>query len=371
MKIGLVCPYNITVGGGVQECVFAQQRELTARGHQAVILSPRPRSYHGDAPSGVRFIGRAARVKSFHTTSQVSATAETDAIDTLLAEYNFDILHFHEPWVPLISQQILKRSQACNIATFHAKLPENFMNRTIERAITPYTSSVIKYLTSLTAVSDAAADYVSSLTDQRITIIPNGIDLQTYKKAMQHKPKTKPSHPRIVFVGRLERRKGLMYLLKAFRILKERCPDAMLDIVGSGPDEKRLRQFIDDYDVSDVHFYGYVTESEKIRIMQDGQVFCSPAPYGESFGIVLLEAMALSMPVVAGDNPGYRAVMQDRGRLSIVNPKDSVALADKLQLFIEDEALVALWRSWADAYVAEFSYQRIVDAYEKLYKDSC
>lgn len=375
MKVGLVCPYNVLVGGGVQECVFALADELERRGHDVVIISPRPRRYDGDPPKRVRFIGLAAAVKSFHTTAQISASAENDAIETMLDEEEFDVIHFHEPWVPFVSRQILSRSSACNIATFHAKLPENRMNKTIERVITPYTSSIVRQFDALTAVSDAATDYVHTLTDRDITIIPNGIDLTKYaprKITAKNYPFKKTKNTKnILFVGRLERRKGLKYLLDAFHLLQSEQPDIALHIVGSGPDERRLKRYILQHDIKAVHFYGYVSEAEKIMMIQSADVFCSPAPYGESFGIVLLEAMRLGTPIVAGDNPGYTAVMKDIGSLSIVNPKNASLLASRLSLLLDHDELTKLWKKWAQQYVKQYSYRTIVDQYETLYQQAC
>ncbi len=370
MKIGLVCPYNVFAGGGVQECVFAIQQELVRRGHIVHIITPKPRgSSSKQSPDGVLFVGGATKVKSFHTTSQISASADSEVIDTVLQEHNFDILHFHEPWVPFVSRQILSRSDTCNIATFHAKLPENRMNRTIEKVITPYTKSIIKYLHQLTAVSSAASDYIASLTDRDIAIIPNGIDLQKYKSVAK-KPKKTSKAKTIVFIGRLERRKGVMYLIRAFEELSKIDHAVELHIAGAGPDEKRLRSYIDEMAIERVTFYGYVSEEKKISLMRNATVLCSPALYGESFGIVLLEAMALGVPIVAGDNPGYRSVMQQRGSLSIVNPKDTASFIRRLQLFLEDEAIRTAWIQWADKYVEQFSYKHVVDSYEDLYKRS-
>lgn len=375
MKIGLVCPYNVLVGGGVQECVFALFDELTSRGHSVTIISPRPRRYDAEPPTGVRFVGMAAAVKSFHTTAQISASAENDAIEAMLDEKKFDVIHFHEPWVPFVSRQILRRSTACNIATFHAKLPESRMNKTIERVITPYTSSIVKKFDALTAVSDAATDYVRLLTDRPISIVPNGIDLSKFSP----RPNAKTTHPfqqaskkkNILFIGRLERRKGLNYLLNAYHLLRQNEPATALHIAGSGPDTRRLKSYVLQHNIKDVHFHGYISEEKKIAMLQSADLFCSPAPYGESFGIVLLEAMSLGTPIVAGDNPGYTAVMQDIGNISIVNPRNPQLLANRLSLMLHNEELRKLWRRWAKEYVKQFSYKGIVDQYEALYDATC
>lgn len=370
MKIGLVCPYNIIAGGGVQECVFALRQELISKGNQAIILSPRPRAYQEQPPEGVVFVGSAAKVKSFHTTSQISASAEADSIDELLESEQFDVLHFHEPWVPFVSRQILTRSNTYNVATFHAKLPEGRVNRTIEKVITPYTSSILKYFDELTAVSDAAAEYVTSLTDQPISIIPNGIDLSKYKNKGKSSSKNKSA--KILFVGRLERRKGIVFLLDAFKLLQQHYDyPVTLDIAGQGPDEKRLKYYIEQQEINNVEFHGFVSEEKKLKLLRDANVFCSAAPYGESFGIVLLEAMAVGTPIVAADNPGYVSVLKERGSTSIVHPKNARAFAERLHTFLTDEDLRVSWQSWAQEYVQQFNYSDITEQYSELYKRVC
>lgn len=366
MKIGLVCPYNIFRGGGVQECVRALQSGLVAKGHEVVILTPQPRDSSKKLP-GVIFLGTAAQIRSpFHTTAQVSVSVKTDALETLLEKEHFDILHFHEPWVPILSRQILARSTATKIATFHAKLPDTVMSKTIEKVITPYTKSVLRDLDYLTAVSDAAAYYVRSLTEDEITIIPNGV--QVDKFAVSGKNTRKPQS--ILYVGRLEKRKGVKYLLKAFQLLQTEMPDAQLILAGDGPDANKLKQFVETKQIKNVRFLGYISETKKLSLMSEASLFCSPALYGESFGIVLLEAMAAGLPIVAGDNPGYRAVLQGTGQISLVNPKDIKSFARSLGLLLSDSELRNNWQTWAQAYVQQFDYKNIVDQYEKLYKNA-
>lgn len=365
MKIGLVCPYDIYKGGGVQECVRAMQSELSRRGHAVKIITPLPRRALSRKSKNIIFIGRSRDIKSpLHTTSQISVSLNNDMVEEVLNREKFDILHFHEPWVPMVSRQILARSTAKNVATFHAKLPETVMSRTIERVITPYTKSVIKHLDALTAVSQAAATYVSSLTDSPITIIPNGIDLTKYNTEARS-PNPEPS---IVFIGRLEKRKGVKYLLEAFALLSQNHPNAKLTIAGEGPDRIKLEILAESLNLKDIHFVGYVSDEQKKQLLSDAGVFCSPALYGESFGIVLLEALASGTPIVAGDNPGYASVMKGRGRLSILDPKDTDEFARRLELFMSDDGLRELWREWALDYVKQFSYPKVVDAYEKLYE---
>jgi phosphatidylinositol alpha-mannosyltransferase len=355
MKIGLVCPYNITKGGGVNEIVLATHDELVKRGHTVRIITPMPRDAEVVDIPDVIFAGASTDFRSpLHTTVQVSASGDADKIEDMLEHEQFDILHFHEPWIPIISRQILQRSSSVNIATFHAKVPETLMSRTVIKVVTPYMKSVMKYLHHLTAVSDSAAEYATSLTDQPIDIIPNGIDLDKYKK-LAKSTKRKKGPRTILYIGRLEGRKGVKYLLQAYQLLTQELDDVQLIIAGDGPNREKLELLAEDL---------------KLQLLQQADIYCSPAIYGESFGIVLLEAMATDTVIVAGNNSGYGDVMQDLGAVSIVNPRDDVEFARRLKLLIENQPLRDLWQEWAADYVQQFSYRNIVDQYEALYVEA-
>ncbi len=364
MKIGIVCPYNMFRGGGVQECALATKAELQRRGHEVSIITPMPRGSTEFEAEDTIFLGGAAQVKSFHTTAQVSASVNTDVVEEVLEAHQFDVLHFHEPWIPIVSRQILTRSKAVNIGTFHAKLPDTVMSRTIEKVVTPYTKSILNYLHGFTAVSGPAAEYLRSLTDKEIRIIPNGIDLKVYKPAEN----SLSTPPTILFIGRLEKRKGLKKLLTAFALLQKNFPEARLQIAGDGPDKEKLQNTVEDLELNHVEFLGYVSQEKKIALLQQAAVFCSPASRGESFGIVLLEAMACGTPIIAGDNPGYSTVMKGRGKISIVNPDDTDDFARRLELMMFDHDIRELWKSWALEYVKQFDYSKVVDEYEAYYQ---
>lgn len=366
MKIGLICPYSIAKGGGVKEHIFAMQTELLKRGHDAYVLTPQPKDFEVSYDEKIIFIGGAADFNSpMHTTIQVSAGVN-ESIDRVLGEHNFDILHFHEPWVPMLSAQILSRSKSVNVATFHAKLPETLMTRTIIKVVTPYTKSVLKYIDECTAVSDAAAEYVCSLTDKSIALVPNGIDLGRYKAPAKRSDNKKLKT--IFYVGRLEQRKGVKHLIHAFNLMSKSHPDTSLIIAGDGPDRAKLEALVADLGTQNVNFVGFISEKEKIHYMRTADLFCSPALYGESFGIVLLEAMATGLVTVAGDNPGYAAVMNGLGAISLVNPKHHAEFARRLSLLLTENDLRKLWREWAAAEIPQYSYAKIVDQYEKVYK---
>jgi phosphatidylinositol alpha-mannosyltransferase len=367
MKIGLICPYNIAKGGGVQEIILATKAELTRRGHDVKIITPQPRDMEIAAMPDVLFVGTSTDFRSpMHTHVQVSATADGDKIDQILNDEQFDILHFHEPWIPVLSRQILQRSKSVNIATFHAKVPETLMSRTVVRVVTPYTKSVMKDLHVLTAVSDAAAEYATSLTDEPIAIIPNGIDLTKYRKS-EHIEKP---HKTLLYIGRLERRKGVKYLLQAYSLLAQDNPDVSLIIAGDGPDREKLEMLAEDLKLPNISFLGFISEALKLELLAEADLFVSPAIFGESFGIVLLEAMATGTVSVAGNNSGYVGVMQDLGAISVVNPHDIDEFARRLDLLLHEDSLRSLWKTWAARYVKQFSYPKIVDRYEELYTDA-
>lgn len=366
MKIGLVCPYNMFLGGGVQECVLAIRDGLVERGHKAYIITPQPRNYDGPKHPGIIMVGGATKWRSYGTTTQISASVDLDSLATMLEQENFDILHFHEPWAPMLARQILSRSNAINIGTFHAALPDKVLSRTIEKVITPYTKSIIKYLDILTAVSPAAAKYAESITHRKIHIIANGIDTSRYR--VSHVDDKRHNKKIIFYVGRLEKRKGLKYLIQAFKILSDKDPTFHLVIAGDGPDRSKLEDQVRDNKVNNVSFLGYINDETKFQLFSQADLFCSPAIYGESFGIVLLEAMASRCVAVAGNNPGYEAVMNGLGQISIVNPKDSVEFARRLELLATDLTLRKVWREWAQKRVEQHTYERIIDQYEAIYK---
>lgn len=368
MKIGLVCPYNMFNGGGVQEVVRALLENYEKRGYNAKIITPLPREYKKKIPSNVITLGASMNTTAFAGTAwQWSISVDTDAIDEVFEREKFDVLHFHEPWVPVWGRQLVMRSQSANVATLHGRFLDTMTAKTLTTAVIPYTRPTIKYFDAFTAVSEPATEYLLSLKQVPITIVPNGIDLKKYaqrpSKAVKH-----PEKQTILYIGRLEDRKGINYLIKAFSELSVEKKDVQLLIAGKGPDEQKLKKYVSTNRIENVTFLGYIEEKEKIHLLHRADIFCSPAYYGESFGIVLLEAMAIGCPVVAGDNPGYQSVMTGKGALSLVNPRDTIDFARRLELVLYDKDLRKLWKKWAKDYVKQFDYPKIADQYLKVYE---
>jgi phosphatidylinositol alpha-mannosyltransferase len=367
MRIGLVCPYSITRGGGVKEITFAMYEELKSRGHEVYIITPRPRDYVGRQPKHILFAGIATDFNwpIQHTTVQLSAGL-SDEISDILENHEFDLLHFHEPWVPVLGRQILARSHCATVATFHAALPDGRLSRTFGKAAVPYTKPILRSIDELVATGGPALEYVRSITDRPITIIPLGVDQKMYKPPLKSHDHRK--HKTIFYVGRLENRKGPKYLIKAFHVLQERHPDTELLIASDGPDRAKLEALVRHLELKNVQFLGYITNKAKARYLRSSDLYCAPALYGEGVGLVLLEAMASGCVTVAGDNPGYATVMQGLGVVSLVNPTHIVEFAGRLELMLYEPDLRKLWRRWAESELPNYDHKRITDQYEEIYK---
>lgn len=368
MKIGIVCPYDMIKGGGVQEIVKAQARGLRQRGHHVTIITPRPPGYLGEPEEGMVFIGRSNDLRlPTRTTIQVSVNGAAEA-EQLLEDEKFDILHFHEPWVPALGFYLLPKSTAVNVATFHGKLPEGMTVKVLSDMFRPFARSIIKHIDVFVAASYPGSEYVSTLTDEPVAVIPVDIDTGNFK-APKKFDDDRP-HKTILYVGRLEGRKGVKYLIQAFALLQARHPDTTLDIIGNGPQRMTLEMLADELEVRNVNFLGFRDNDEKIRRFGAADLFCAPSIYGEGFGMVLLEAMATGVPTVAGDNAGYASVMTGLGALSLVNPRDIADFARRLELLLYQKELRQLWRKWAAAEVQQYDTAHMIARYETLYHNA-
>jgi phosphatidylinositol alpha-mannosyltransferase len=370
MKIGIVCPYDIDRGGGVQEHVLAQAAELQKRGYEVAILTPRPRKQvePNDGAIKVIYVGSSANVRTpIKTSLELGFSYKKDELDDILADEKFDLLHIHEPEVPMLGAQIVAKASCPVIATFHAVYPETPMGRSMETFRIPWSKSIFSRLTTLTAVSDAAATFVRERTGREVHIIPNGIDLAKYTYKPQFKTPRKQS---ILYIGRLEKRKGVIYLLKAYAALAESHPHLSLVLAGDGDQRLGLEAYVEDKKIPRVSFLGFISEKQKLDLLHQATIFCSPALYGESFGIVLLEAMASGTVTVAGNNVGYAGVLNGDGQVALVNPKKISEFSKKLSTLLQDTELRQKWLEWAIKEVQQYDYPHVVDKYEVIYKQT-
>ena len=219
-------------------------------------------------------------------------------VGDMLERERFDVLHFHEPFVPFLSLFLLRESTSVNIATFHAYAGFSPSYEFGSRALGGHATR----LHGRIAVSAAARHFIDRFFPGDYKVIPNGVDVARFANAVPI-ARWQDGTPNVLFVGRHEPRKGLLDLLKAHRILRKTGSRCRLLVVGSGPQEREARRYVATRGLQGVEFLGRVSDDEKAQLFRTADVYASPATGGESFGIVLLEAMAAGTPIVASRHP--------------------------------------------------------------------
>lgn len=369
LKIGIVCPYNVFRHGGVQESIFAHQRVLKSRGHDVKVISPKPLSYSGRTPKDIILLGVSTDLNyPFRTKADVSIHVGQTEMAKMLEREDFDILHFHEPWVPLFPRQLLNLSSAINVGTFHAKWPESRIYKTFGKAIGPYARSIADDLDYLAAASEPASHYVNEITGQQVPMIFNGIDLSRYDPKKIKPLKKYAGTKNILYLNRLEKRKGPDLLLRAYKELVRRHDDLRLIMASDGDMRPRLEVYVRQHQLPRVEFTGFVSDQTKLRLYASADVYCAPSVYGEGFGIVLLEAMAMNVPYVGGDNVGYRFASGSRADQYLVDPTKPKLLADRLETMLYDDEARSSYKRWARRYATQYDYETIVSQYEDVYQ---
>jgi phosphatidylinositol alpha-mannosyltransferase len=365
MKIALVSPYDPAHPGGVYEHIIHLREEFIQRGHEVMVLAPRGRKGGLEVREGFYGIGRTVPIPA--NGSMVRVTFDVtlyNAVKTLLRREQFDVIHLHEPLIPVLPYLVLLNSRSVNVATFHAFRSSSPWYT----AFKPYMTYMMSRLDARIAVSRPARDFVSQYFHGPYDIIPNGIDVERFH-GVEPFPWATDGVPRILFVGRYnEPRKGFKYLLRAMPSIHQQFPNARLLVVGGGKVE-RFEGEMERYGVRHVDFVGQVSPSALPRYYASCDLFCAPSIKGESFGIVLLEAMAAGRPVVAGDIPGYRSVMTHGKEGMLVPPKDPHALALAIVRMLADAPLrarlAAAGQETANQYAWPEIASRVFAAYER------
>jgi phosphatidylinositol alpha-mannosyltransferase len=352
LRIGLVCPYSLSIPGGVQAQVLGLARELRRQGHEARVLGP------CDGPPPASFVTPLG--DSLPTAANGSiAPLAPDAAAALrtiraLNDEQFDVLHVHEPLAPGPSVTTLTVHPAPIVGTFHAA-----GRSTSYRMLRPVLQHMLDRIDHRVVVSKHALALVQRLGGE-YEVLFNGVET-TAIRAVAPFPRTRPT---IFFVGRHEERKGLGILLAA---LSQLGPDVDCWIAGVGPDTARLK-------AAHVHdpritWLGRISEGDKLARLRGASVFCAPSLHGESFGVVLAEAMAAGTPVVASALPGYRNVATDGVDAVLVAPGEPDALAAALSRVIRDEALASrLVAAGADR-ADDFAMSKLATRYTAIYHE--
>jgi phosphatidyl-myo-inositol alpha-mannosyltransferase len=366
VKIAQVTPYDFAHPGGVAEHIQHLKSELNRLGHQVTIIAPR--STKGGLEVGTDFYGVGRTVAIPGNKSRVRLTFDItlySAVKEMLLREAFDVIHLHEPLTPVLPYMVLLNSRAVNVATFHAY---RFSNPWYS-AFKPYMSFVLGRLDGRIAVSDAAREFVSQYFEGPYSVIPNGIDTVRFGNEIQPFPWAMDGTPRILFVGRFnEARKGFKYLLRAMPLIQQQFPNARLMVVGPG-DPRRQEGTIERYRIRNVDFFGQVSKEDLPRYYASSTLVCAPSIERESFGIILLEAMASGKPLVATNIPGYAGVMTNEFDGLMVPPQDAPALALAIVRLLAGNDLRPLLidngRTTAESYAWPKVTSRVVEMYEQ------
>lgn len=335
MKIGFVLDDGLDAPDGVQRYILTLGEWLVSAGHEVHYLVGET---HRHDLTNVWSLSRNLSVKFNHNRMTIPLPASRQKLRNLLYSEQFDVLHVQMPYSPWLAGRLVRLAGPCTaiIGTFHI-VPYGRIEKWATRLLRFIVARSIGRFDRIVAVSQPAAEFAANSFRLKSQIIPNAVDT---KRFAQSKKSLLSSHQlRIVFLGRLVERKGCMKLLQALRILHEqrKLTGVAVIIAGAGPLEHALRSFVDQYGMQSlVEFRGFVNEADKTSLLRNAEIAVFPSTGGESFGIVLIEAMAAGSSVVlAGDNPGYHSVMHERPK-QLVDPTNSIVFAQRLLYYIEN-----------------------------------
>jgi phosphatidylinositol alpha-mannosyltransferase len=350
VRIGLVCPYSLTLPGGVQGQVISLARAMRSLGVDARVLGP----CDGPPPdASVTPLGDSVPMAANGSVAPIAPDFSC-ALRTIraLRDEDFDVVHLHEPLVPGPTLTALMFTESPLVGTFHRSGDSG-----VYPFLRPLARRVLDRLALRCAVSEDALATASDDLGGEYRLLFNGIEIERYAKAVPW-PTTGPT---ILFVGRHEPRKGLAVLLEAMGRL---APDVRLWVASDGPQTAKLRAATTD---PRVEWLGRISEEEKARRLRGADVFCAPSLEGESFGVVLLEAMAASTAIVASDLPGYRNVARPGADALLVPPGDVAALAGGLTRALGDAPLREQLETSGECRAARFSMERLAEQYVGIY----
>ena len=331
MKIGLVCPYDWDAPGGVQVHVRDQAHEFLRLGHEVNVLAPteqeggHPDWFTPGGPSrAVSYNGSVARL--------AFGLGPTRRVRQWIREYDFDVLHVHEPLAPSLSALAVWSATGPIVGTFHSSMERS----RVLQAGNALAQTVLEKLRGRIAVSDAARRTFTDIVGGDFVVIPNGIDVPSFSgtDALQ-------GHPRpnsLLFLGRMnEPRKGLQVLMQALPHVAAQVPDVTLLVAGPGDQEAALAGLPEEHHHR-VEFLGFVPDGQKAATLRSATAYVAPNTGGESFGIILLEAMASGVPIVASDLPPFSAVL-DHSAGAVFRNEDADDLARVLVQVLTDASI--------------------------------
>jgi phosphatidylinositol alpha-mannosyltransferase len=350
------------VDGGVKSHIAHLAALFREWGHEVVVFAPasEPERVAGECV----VMGRPRSIRVSGSVARVTFAWKSPEVKELLAQEPFDIIHLHEPLMPLLPYHFLRYATCATVGTFHAAKDRG--NR-FYGYTTRITRRYFRRLDGKIAVSPAAASLISRYFAGYFNIIPNGIDYEHFRREREPLPEFMDGKLNILFVGRPEKRKGLKYLLRAYIRIKQQEPNVRLIVVGAG-DFSRYERLM--APIGDVVFRSYVPYDELPRYHRSAHVFCAPNTGNESQGYVLLEAMAAGLPVIASNIEGFAGVITDELDGVLTRPKDSVGLAATIIRLLRDPRLRAELGARGQAQAAHYSWdnvaRRVLSYYERL-----
>jgi phosphatidylinositol alpha-mannosyltransferase len=362
VNVGLFAPYDLARAGGVGTHIRAQARALRALGHKVRVCGP------ASAPleDGETALGGCVSMTLGGTESGVGLDPRAvRRLSRLFAEERFDIVHVHEPLMPAVAWWAVWLARAPVVGTFHVHREQG---HTLYRVARPLLAPLMRRIRARIAVSDAARETVAARFPGDYQVIPNGIEVARFQTRRQRPPALAESGSIVLYVGRLEPRKGVATLVEAMARVQRGHADARLVVIGDGPDRASLAELAARAGTR-VLFAGAIDDDALPAFYQAADVVCAPALGGESFGIVLLEALASGKPVVASRIAGYAGVAGGTRAIHLTPPGDAIALADRLVALLESPAERAALADDAVRAAARFDWgvqaARIADVYER------
>jgi phosphatidylinositol alpha-mannosyltransferase len=370
VKIALVSPYDFAYPGGVCIHISCLEQQFTRLGHDVKVIAPASKAISG---FGDRFIpiGRPRPIPTSGSIARLTLSLKLSSrIKEVLEREKFDIIHLHEPLMPMLCTTVLRLSNTATVGTFHATngRPGYSLGRPFSKF---FLKRWFRKLHGKIAVSQSAREFAHGHFPGYYNIIPNGVDLEHFSPEVAPIEAFNDGKLNILFVGRMEKRKGLNYLLDAFARVKEEVPNSRLIAVGPGTRLRRkYEKKVAKSGVKDVVFVGYASYDELPRYYQTADIFCAPATGSESFGIVLLEAMAMAKPIVASDIEGYAGVISDGVDGALVPPRDSQGLAQALISLLNDgprrHRMGAQGQAKAQGYGWDSIARQVLDYYKRV-----
>lgn len=333
MKICIVSDAYYPYPSGVSEHAHNLAEALRGKGHAATILT-----LHYPEEQTEEHVARVGRVLFIPMNGTVATVPflNPSAVRAFFMNNPFDVVHLHGPFFPGLSHWALKYSPAPCVATFHTT---GFSKVTAGAGLYRRLFPFYKRLKARIGVSPVAVDFIEPYIPGTYEIVPNGVDTSRFSPDVEEHTYLKTLlGQKILFLGRLDTRKGLAQLLPAFALLVREM-NVHLIVAGSGPERQRYERFVDEHDLGEhVHFLGFVRNEELASIYRSCDVYCSPALGGETFGIVLIEAMASGTPVAASRIAGYEQVIRDGENGLLIDPHSPDDIKEKLSTILTDDS---------------------------------